>query len=57
MSKDDKTPVPRGRPVKNTMPEPIPDTPENIARAIMRGPPKKNWDYMKAAKAQESNDG
>ena len=25
-------PAPRGRPVKNTMPEPIPDTPENIAR-------------------------
>jgi len=23
----------------------IPDTPENIARAIMRGPPKKEWRY------------
>ncbi len=46
----------RGRPVKNTMPEPIPDTPENIARAIMRGPPKKEWDYMKAAEAQDSTD-
>ena len=57
MNQDDKKPAPRGRPVKNTMPKPIPDTPENIARAIMRGPPKKNWDYMKAAKAQESNDG
>ena len=40
---------PRGRPVKNTMPEPIPDTPENVARAIMRGPPKKEWDYLEAA--------
>ena len=39
---------PRGRPVQNTMPEPIPDTPENVARAIMRGPPKKEWDYLKA---------
>ena len=38
---------PRGRPVKNTMPEPIPDTPENVARAIMQGPPKKKWDYLK----------
>ena len=40
-------PAPRGRPVKNTMPKLIPDTPENIARAIMRGPPKKGWLYLK----------
>ena len=38
-----------GRPVKNTMPEPIPDTPENIARALLTTPPKKEdeWDYLK----------
>ena len=47
----------RGRPVKNTMPEPIPDTAENIARAIMRGPPKKEWNYMKVAKARDSKKG
>ena len=35
--------------------EPIPDTPENIARAIMKGPPKKEWDFMKAD--QETDDG
>ena len=29
------------------MPEPIPDTPENVARAIMQGPPKKEWRYLK----------
>ena len=29
------------------MPEQIPDTPENIARAIMQGPPKKDWQFMK----------
>ena len=57
MNQADKKPAPRGRPVKNTMPEPIPDTPENIARAIMRGPPKKKWDYLKAAKARDSTDG
>ena len=28
---------PRGRPVENVLPEPIPDTPENIAKAIMQG--------------------
>ena len=45
---------PRGRPVKNTMPEPIPDTPENIARALLTTPPKKegDWDYLKDAKDQ-----
>ena len=42
-------PRPRGRPVKNKMPEPIPDTPENIARALLTTPPKKEdeWDYLK----------
>ena len=49
MNKDDKKPAPRGRPVKNIMPEPIPDTPENIARAIMRHQPKPKgqWRYLK----------
>ena len=36
-----------GRPVKNKMPEPIPDTPENVALACMQGPPKKKWEYLK----------
>ena len=30
----------RGRPVEREWPEPIPDTPENLARALMAGPPK-----------------
>ena len=25
---------------------PIPDTPENVARAIMKSPPKRNWRFM-----------
>ena len=54
--KANKKPAPRGRPVKNTMPEPIPDTAENIARSIMKGPPKKKWDYMKAVKTRESKE-
>ena len=57
MSEDDKKSAPRGRPVKNTMPDPIPDTAENIARAIMRGPPKSEWDYLNAAKARDSKEG
>ena len=39
----------RGRPVKYKMPRPIPDTPENIARAIMAGHPKKIWDFLKTS--------
>ena len=39
----------RGRPVERQWPEPIPDTPENIARALMAGPPKAEdeWEYLK----------
>ena len=37
----------RGRPVTRKMPDLIPDTPENIARAIMLGPPKEDWRYLK----------
>ena len=31
---------PRGRPVEKPMPEPIPDTPENIMRALLATPPE-----------------
>ena len=37
----------RGRPTKHTLTEPIVDTPENIARAIVTTPPKKNWRYQR----------
>ena len=42
---------PKGRPAKD-MPPRIPDTPENIARAIMKGPPKKSWRYLDKNKAK-----
>ena len=40
----------RGRPVEKPMPAPIPDTPENVARALVTTPPKGDdeWDYLKA---------
>lgn len=38
-----------GRP-PNPMPEPIPDTPENVARAVLNTRPKKEWDYLKKHK-------
>ena len=38
-----------GRPVVNVMPEPIPDTPENVLRAVLAMPEMKadDWEYMK----------
>ena len=38
-----------GPPVEYPMPEPIPDTPENIAHAIVTTPPKtrKDWRYVR----------
>ena len=52
MSDVNPKPAARGRPIKNTMPEPIPDTPENIARAVLRSPktPPNGWKYLAAAR-------
>ena len=42
VSETPKRPV--GRPRKRQMAEPIPDTPENIARALMMAPPlDEDW--------------
>ena len=45
----------RGRPPENEWPEQIPDTPENIAKAILNTPPKKDdeWEYMNRHKRTE----
>ena len=42
-----------GRPPVNEWPDQIPDTPENVVRAILNTPPKKNdeWEYMKRNKS------
>ncbi len=39
----------RGRPVEKPLPEPIPDTPENIMRAVLATPNKRDdeWDHLK----------
>ena len=46
----------RGRPPL-PMPEPLPDgvTPEELARAIMQGPPKKRWRYLEDAHDGSNN--
>lgn len=45
-------PRPRGRPVEKDMPPAIPDTLENIAKAVLSTPPKKEseWKYLKKTK-------
>ena len=46
----------RGRPVTLTMPPDIPDTPENVAKALLTTPPKKRgeWQFLKEHKKQTS---
>ena len=46
----DKSKRKRGRPVEKLV-EPIPDTPENIADAILASPPRKagEWKYKRQA--------
>ena len=45
----------RGRPPL-PMPDPIPDTPENVARAILTTLPKKRADWRYETEARESED-
>ncbi len=52
MSKPQQKPTrSRGRPVTKPLPARIPDTPENIARAVLGTPPKDQnaWKYLKKA--------
>ena len=49
--KPEKRPV--GRPVKHKMPEPIPDTPENIARILMTTKPPERWTYEESESEDE----
>lgn len=41
----------RGRPRTHQMPDPIPDSPQNVARILMATPPPKEseWQYLKDA--------
>ena len=45
--KEKETKQLRGRPPESEKIPHIPDTPENVARSIMFGMPKKEWDYLK----------
>ena len=45
----DDTKKKRGRPVQHELPEPIPDTPKNIMRALLKTAPRKDdeWKFMR----------
>ncbi len=47
---------PRGRP-PTPMPEPIPDTPANLARVVLttKPKPKHEWNFYKVWKAKRSS--
>ena len=49
---ENQPPKPRGRPATKPIPEPIPDTPENVMKALVSAPPraKNDWDYLKNSK-------
>ena len=46
---------PRGRPRTHLMPDPIPDTPDNVALILMTTKPKLDdeWEYLKNQQAEE----
>lgn len=56
MATKQKKPKQRGRPPRygpelEEMAGSIQATPEELARAIMQGPPKKDWNYLKKRRA------
>ena len=48
---------PRGRPPEIVWPEPIDASPEDIARAVLQVPHKKEWRFMKEANEKDAQDG
>lgn len=58
MSQQNKTKAKMGRPITRLI-DGIPDSPENVARAIMQAPPKAQWDYTRKPESEgedESDD-
>ena len=49
MDNERRTKKSAGRPRTHPMPDPIPDTPENVARVLMTTKPKRHdeWEYLK----------
>ena len=49
---------PRGRPVEKPLPEPIDTSPDDVMRAILSTPPRKDedWRYLREASTREHGD-
>ena len=49
MAKGSRGKAGKGRRTKRAMPAQIPDTPENVARALLNTPPKKpaEWEHLR----------
>ena len=45
---------PRGRPPEIVWPEPIDASPEDIARAVLQVPHKKEWRFIKEANEKDA---
>jgi len=59
MAKGSRGQAGKGRRAKRAMPEQIPDTPENVAQALLNTPPKKpaEWDYLRKHGRTDGKDG
>ena len=56
MAKTDAPKKPRGRPVEHKLPDPIPDTPENIMKAFLKTPPRKREEWKFVQEREEKTD-
>lgn len=58
MGKGSRGQAGKGRRSKLAMPARIPDTPDNVARALLRSPMKKpaEWDYLRKPRRTDGKD-
>ena len=59
MAKGSRGKAGKERRAKRGMPARIPDTPENVARALLNAPPKKpaEWNYLRKPGRTDGKDG
>ena len=59
MAKGSRGKVGKGSRAKRAMPEQIPDTPENVVRALLSTPPKKpaEWEHLRKPGPADGKDG
>ena len=59
MAKGSRGKAGKGRRTKRAMPARIPDTPENVARALLSASPKKpaEWEHLRKQGSADGKDG